>query len=228
MRDLIKRETIEGALTISVLCTILTLPHLWYLCFVGMRKTLKGLEPQFFVVHLWCILVISFLCGAFGLAWSRGCGLGGIVNGERFRRNIPLILIFSFVVGAGSFLISDIHLSTRIPYLYPSSPIFSLMIPLKAAFFNEVIRFGGMALVARLSKSIHLSNIIISIFFLYTGISSLRLVGIDYTLEDWMPWAIGWSLLVNLGMGYMYARIGILSTMVVQFVAGLRLLLFIR
>lgn len=226
MRELIKRETIEGALIIAVICSISSLPYLWYLCFIGMRERLSSIASQVLVSHLWCILVISFLCGAFGLAWGRGCGLVGIVDWPRLKISLPILFLFGFIVGMGSFLLIDRHLSIYAPYLYPSNPIFSITIPFKSAFFGEVIRFGGMALISRLLRNIHLSNLTLSIFFLYLGIRSLRFIDPGFILEWWVVIGLGWGLLVNLAMGYMYARIGILSTILVQFVAGWRFFLF--
>lgn len=226
MQNLLKRETIENAFIISVICTIFTLPHLCYLSFVMIEGRVA---IQILITHLWSILIVSFLCSAFGLAWSRVYGLGGIiVDFERFKRWLPFILLLSFIIGTGSFVVQDIHLSIHLPYLYPKNPLFSLTIPLKAAFFQEVIRFGGMALVCRLTKNLHLSNLIISIFFLYLGTRFISFAGLGLDQHRWLLLAFGWSFIVNLIMGYMYAKLGIVSTMTIQFVASLRFLLFTK
>ncbi|HAV42628.1 TPA: hypothetical protein DCX15_01235 [bacterium] len=229
MRDLISRKTIEGALSIGVVCTLVSLPCIYYHCFVGSRKELLEIFPPrvlpgVMLLHVWQILIVSFMCAAFGLAWSKKYGLRGIGDPKEVKRNLWKFLLVGILVATTSYLLFDRTLSIKAPSLYPSNPLWILSISLKASFFNEIVRFGMMALVARLTRNIHVANIVVSGFLVYIGIRSFRLVGLGFDWDHFSLLCVGYSFIFNLLMGYLYARFGIISTMLIQFLIGLRLL----
>lgn len=231
MRDLIDRKTLENAFSVGVLCTLASLPNLYYLCFIGLRGRLvekfsAEVLPGIMLYHIWGVLVVSFMCAAFGFAWSKKYGLAGLGSFIQFKANVWKLSLVALIFVAVSIFTFDRYFSILMPFFYPSNPLWILSISLKASFFNEVIRFGMMALVVRLTKRIYLSNIIVSVFLVYIGVRSFRLVGSEMEWDYFSMSCLTWSLIFNLSMGYLYARFGIISTMFIQFIVGLRLVLY--
>lgn len=228
MRDLISRRTIENALIAGVACTLASLPNLYYLCFVGLRgKFLERLTPRMLpglmLFHVWGVVIVSFMCAAFGFAWSKKYGLAGLGGFTWLKADLWKLVLIGLIFATVPLFTFDRYFSILMPYFYPSNPLWILSISLKASFFNEVIRFGMMALIVRLAKKIYLSNIIVSLFLVYIGVRSFRLVGLEMEWDYFSMSCLVWSFIFNLSMGYLYARFGIISTMFIQFVISLRL-----
>ncbi|MEW6095346.1 MAG: hypothetical protein AB1567_02290 [bacterium] len=227
MKDLFNREVGGKGLILSEVCVIASLPYLYYMYFIGMREIiLKKFLPKhlpYLVIHdVWYIFIATFLCGVCGFGWSKKYGLCGFGSFLDFKKDWLKLLIIGGVIGILSYQFFDKPFKSIAPYYYPTNPIWALTIPINSAFFIETIRFGMVSLVQRLIKNVHFANFSIAFFFAIVGLKSFIFIGLDF---NWSALAIAcftFTVLLNIVLGYIFIKKGLISTIFVHLVADLK------
>lgn len=229
MKDLFNRESANKGLILSQICVIASLPYYYYMYFIGMREIiLKTFLPKhlpyLMIFDVWYVFIVTFLCGLCGFAWSKKYGLCGFGSFLDFKKHWLKLLIIGGLIGVISYYFFDKPFRSMAPSYYPTNPLWALIIPINSAFFQETIRFGMISLVQRLVKNAHFANCSIAFFFAIVGIKSFIFVGLNF---NWSVLSINcfiFTVLLNIVLGYIFIKKGLISTIFVHLVVNLKFL----
>ena len=172
------------------------------------------------VILVFISLLISAACG---FAWSDGKKVAGFGSVESLKTNLKSVLILGVVLAVGTAFLLDKWLAGGFEKLYPRSPVVSITIPLRAAFYEEIIcRFGILMIVFRLTGSVPASVLLSAVFNAAIGLRSAIFVGFPIGMDWRTAGIVVAKILVSAFFGYFYCRKGLMSTISLRFIMELK------
>lgn len=230
MRDFLKEDVLIKAAKLSLVSTLAIAPSIVdsYFFNPGYRSILleraaESLLPALFARDLILVFIALVISSACGFAWADGKKVIGFETLDRFRKEMKTLLWLGPALAVGTALLLDITLLRHFRGLYPDNPLIALTIPLRAAFFEEVIcRFGILMIVFRLTRSVSAAVVVSALFNTLLGLRSADFVGFPLGL-DWLTGRILISRMVLASFfGYFYCRKGLMSTISLRFIMELK------
>lgn len=230
MKSLFDRKIAEKGLFLSQICVLVSIPHLYYLYFVGMKdivlKHFKAEQlPYLMTIQVWQVFIVTFCCGLCGFAWSERFNLVGFGKWSELKKSWMQLTAIGILIGVISIIFVDKDFKNVAHYYYPSNPLWALSVLLNSAVFIETVRFGMIMIVIRLTRHIHIANIIIAFFLTIVGIKSFVFITVTSTTMT-IVLCLFWTMLFNLIQGYIFIKKGLLCAMFVQGIYGLKYLYF--
>lgn len=173
------------------------------------------------LIRLATLIVLSALVGS---AFSERYRLGGL---GRWPDVVALRLHLAAVpaLGVVSYLAFGRVMAARLPGTFPDEPAWALAYALKGAAFDEVVaRYGLMTVFAGLARPA-IANLLQALFFTATIWKGLGFFGVEASYDGYFLLSVGSAFGLHLYLGAMYARHGLIPTMVLHFSYDLRFLL---
>lgn len=230
MRDFLREDVLMKAARLALVSTLAVAPSIVdsYFFNPGYRSILlerasESLLPALFARDLILVFLSLLISSACGFAWADGRRIIGFETLGSFRKEVKTLLWLGPVLAVGTALLLDITLLRHFRGLYPDNPLVALTIPLRAAFFEEVIcRFGILMIVFRLTRSVGAAIVVSALFNTLLGLRSATFVGFPLGL-DWLTGRILVSRMVLASFfGYFYCRKGLMSTISLRFIMELK------
>jgi hypothetical protein len=230
VRDFLREDVLFKAAKLALVATLAVAPSIVdsYFFNPGYRSILleraaESLLPALFARDLILVFLSLLMSSACGFAWADGKKVIGFETFDRFRKELKTLVWLGPVLAAGTALLLDITLLRHFRGLYPDNPLVSLSIPLRAAFFEEVIcRFGILMIVFRLTRSVTTAVVVSALFNTLLGLRSADFVGFPLGF-DWLTGRILISrMMLASFLGYFYCRKGLMSTISLRFMMELK------
>lgn len=232
MRSLFDKEVAEKGLLLSQICVLISLPHLYYLYFIGMKdivlKTFKTEHlPYLMTIQIWQVFFVTLCCAICGLGWSKKFNLVGFGNLWELKRIWLKLITLGLLLGSISAAFFDTRFKSIAPYYYPANPLWALSILIDSAFFIETIRFGMMMIAFRLIRRLYLSNILTALFLTLVGLKSFSFLPIGVNNLNLISiLAFLFNLVFQLILGYVFIKKGLICALFVHIIYGLKYLYF--
>jgi hypothetical protein len=218
------RITLIQAFSLSVPATLITIPFFYYLLYVVPQNgrpddTSLGL----LFTQLFLLFIVCLLSAIIGFSFSNKLNLKGFGELRELINSLPTIIIVSIILLTFSYLLFDRYFYTISPSSYPDSIIYLITLPLKGALTEEVIlRLCLVTLVIGITKSragaVFLVSVIASLF----SLKYFSYIGIESGLNRLLITQLCLSFIVNLILGYLYVTRGLLSSMMLKALLGLK------
>ncbi len=231
MRDFLREDVLVKALKFAAVCTVAVAPNVvdCYFFNPGYRDAmLKAGAPEsslpfLFARDLMLVFFALVMSAACGFAWSDGEKVAGFGTPEGLRKNLKTLLLLGPALAVATAFLLDKGLIRDFPRLYPKSPIVALSIPLRAAFFEEVIcRFGMLVILFRLLRSVPAAILLSSAFNVALGLKSAIFVGFPLRM-DWLTAEIVVAkLCLAAFFGYFFCKRGLMATIALRFIMDLK------
>jgi len=230
VRDFLREEVLVKALKLAAVCTIAVAPYVLdcYFYNPGYRRVMlaraaEGALPFLFARDLVLVFFALLISSAGGFAWSDGEKVAGFGTVEGLRKELKTILILGVALAVGTALLLDKGLIRNFPRLYPKSRAAALTIPLRAAFFEEVVcRFGMLVIVFRLLRSVPVAILLSAAFDAAVGLKSAIFVNFPLGFDWLTAGVVAAKLSLAAFYGYFFCRKGIMATMGLRFIVELK------
>jgi len=220
------RWVLVKSFALATACTIFTLPYFHYLTFVVLDKvgSSKGLPPNSFLfTQLFLLFVVCLLSAVVGFSFSERFGLPGFGDHKRFFRSVPALLVIGGAVITLSCFLFDRYFFEVSPVSYPKDFLYLMSIPLKDAFTEEVIlRLCMVTLGVGLLKSKRGGVIFVSAVAPLLTIKYFHFMGIEVGLNYLFITQLLLSFVGNLVLGYLFVTHGLLYSMALKFLFGMK------
>lgn len=230
MKDFIREEVFIKASKLAAVSTAAVVPNIidCYFLNPGYRETMltratEAALPFLFAKDVILVFLSLLISGACGFAWSDGKKVAGFGTVERLRRDLKTLLTVGPALAVATAFLLDKGLLGHFPRLYPKSPVIALSIPLRAAFYEEVIcHFGMLVIFFRLLRSVWAAIVLSAAFNAAMGLKSATFVGFPIEL-DWLTAEIvAAKLCLAAFFGYFYCRKGLMATVALRFIMELK------
>ena len=230
MRDFLREDVLIRALKLAAVAAAAVAPNMVDSYFFNpayreiiLAKAAEGSLPLLFTRDLMLVFFSLLISAACGFAWSDGKKVAGFGTLGGFRESLKILLVLGSILAVSTALLLDRGLAGGFPKFYPKSPVIALTIPLRAAFFEEIIcRFGILAIVFRLSGSVPAAILLSSAFNAAMGLESAVFVGFPVGL-DWRTAAImAAKFCLSILFGYFYCKKGPMPTIALRFIMDLK------
>ena len=222
MRDFFQGENFVKAFRLSSICLLLLTPNLAWKYFISyseyVEKTLFHDEvfPRF-LTDLFLIWVAVQISATAGYAWSRRPRLIGMAGWSDVLSNLKLILILGIVISTVEAVFFDFWLLRPLFRMYPRNPFTSFAYVAEEVLF----RFGILAIAFRLTRSISASVLIAAVFNIGAGLRAVYFGDASPPI-GLVSVAVIKSFALSILFGYLYVKKGLLPTMTVRFIIGLK------
>lgn len=230
MRDFLREDVLVKAAKLAVVSTLAVAPNIVdsYFFNPGYRSVLleratESVLPVLFARDLILVFLSLLISSACGFAWSDGRKVIGFGTLEGLRRELKVILWLGPALAVATALVLDMTLLREFRGLYPDSPLVASTIPLRAAFFEEVVcRFGILMIVFRLTQSVPAAVAVSALFNTLLGLRSATFIGFPLGF-DWLTVRILVLRIILAGFfGYFYCRKGLMATISLRFIVELK------
>lgn len=230
VRDFLREDVLVKAAKLAAVATVAVIPSMLdsYFWNPGYREILLSRAPErslplIFGGDVVLVFISLMIAAASGFAWSDGKKVVGFESVEALKRNLKTVLILGVVLAVGTAFLLDKWLVGSFRKLYPQSPVVALTIPLRAAFYEEVIcRFGILAIVFRLTRSVAASVWVSAVFNAAIGLKSAVFVGFPIGVDWRTAGIVAAKILVSAFFGYFYCRKGLMATISLRFIMELK------
>lgn len=230
MRDFLREDVLIKALKLAVIATAAVAPNMLdsYFHNPGYREAMLAWAketslPFLFARDLLLVFFALLVSSACGFAWSDGKKVAGFGTIEGLRKDLGMVVILGIALAVATAFLFDRGLTGDFPKLYPQNPVLVLAIPLRSAFFEEVVcRFGMLVILFRLFRSVPAAIVLSAAFNASIGLKSAVFVGFPVGL-DWLTAIIIVSKLgVASFFGWFFCKKGLMATITLQFIIELK------
>lgn len=209
------------------LCSVLfTLPYFHYLIFSvpNEGRIPKGLNLWgFLFTQLLLVFMVCFLSAIIGFSFSKKLTLPGFGDRARFIRSIPLLLVLGGVMIALSYCLFDRHFVQISPISYPKDIFYLVSLPLKGAFTDEIVlRLGLVTLSVGLLKRKGAGVILVAALAPLLTMKYFHFVRTESAMSSLFITHFSLSFLANLLLGYFFVTYGLLYSMALRFLFGMK------
>ena len=230
MRDFLREDVLLKALKFAALCTLAVTPNMVdsYFYNPGFREVLlaratESSLPFLFVRDLVLVFFSLLMSSASGFAWCDGKKVAGFGTLEGLRKELKTLLLLGPALAVGTAFLLDKGLIRDFPRLYPENPVVALTIPLRAAFFEEVVcRFGMLVILFRLFRSVSVAILLSAAFNAALGFKSAVFVGFPIGLNWLTAQIVVAKLCLAVFFGYFFCKKGLMATIALRFIIDLK------
>jgi len=214
----------SSALAISA--TLFTLPYFHYLIFDVSHEGRfpKGVEPwDLLLSQLFLLLIVCFLSGIVGFSFSKRFDLPGFGDPRRFIPSIPFLVVTGGVMISISYFVFDRHFIEISPHSYPEHVFYLITMPFKEALTDEMIlRLCLVTLCVGLFKRKGLGVFFVSAIAPFFTVKYFRFIGVEFGSHYLFISHLILSFLANLLLGYLFVAHGLLYSMALRFLLGMK------
>ena len=214
------------SLVFAACSTLSAIPYLYHLIFLTPIENpfllSLGLGGSLFS-GLLILITLSLLSAIVGFSYSEKRGLAGFGDKTGFIRYIPLLLLLGANMSALSYLLFDRFFFKISPASYPKDLIFLVSFPFKGAFTEELIlRFSLVTIMVGIFRHKVTGIVIASAIATLFTLKYLQIVGISFRLNYLIVASLLVSFSTNLVLGYLFAYRGLLYSMGLNFLMGIK------
>lgn len=223
------REVLVKSSVMAVAATLLTLPYFHYLIFVVLEASgfPQDLNPWgFLFAQLFLLFIVCLLSAVVGFSFSKRLKLPGFGDPRFVIRSIPLFLILGAIVIALSYFLFDRHFLKISPMSYPKDVLYLISFAFKEVFPEEIIlRLCLVTLSVGLLKSKGAGVGLVSVLAPIFSVKYFHFMGIEVGLDYLFITQYLLSFSANLLLGYLFVTHGLLYSMALKFVFGMKYML---
>ncbi len=223
------RGVLSKSLVLAVASTLFTLPYFHYLISeISYRQRLPQSADSFVILltQLLLLFILTFLSAMVGFSLSNRYNLHGLGDPRALVSSLPLVVAGGAVITVLSYFIFDRSFFEISPASYPSNPLFLLSYPFKRAFTDEIIlRFCLVTIAVGLFKSKSVGVIFVSAFATIATVKYFHFIGLPVGLNAIFLTQLFIGFFVNLLLGYLFVARGLLYSMSLGFIFGMKYLI---
>ncbi len=220
------REVFMYSSGLAVCSTAFALPYFHYLVFVvqGVESYSTALHPwKLLLAQLLLLFILCLLSALIGLSFYKRFELPGFGDPRNFTDSLPLLFALGAVMMALSYFLFDRYFFELSPVSYPKGWLYLISMPFKGAFTEEVIlRLCLVTLCVGFLKNksagIVLASAVASLF----TIKYFHFVGVPFGLNYLSITQMLLSFLANLILAYLFVTRGLIYSMALKFVFGIK------
>lgn len=220
------REVFIKSSALALLSTLFSVPYFHYMLFVvaDQRRFAEGFDPWGFLYgELFVLFLICLLAAMVGFSLSIRLGLPGFGDPGELFRSIPWLLALAFGMIVLSYFLFDRYFFEISPISYPKKSIYLLSLPFKGVFTDEVIlRFCLITLSVGLFKHKGAAVGFVSALASLLTIKYFYFLGIQPGLNYIFLVQLFLSFLSNFLLGYLFVTRGLLYSMTLKFLFGMK------
>ncbi len=225
------RRVLVKSSVMAFLSTIFIIPYFHYLIFVmgeGGGLSLPGTRWGFLFTQLFLVFILCFLSAVIGFSFSTRFDLPRDISLGEIVRKIPLLLLLGGVMITVSYLLFDRYFYEVSPISYPKDLIYLITFPLKGAFADEVIlRLCLVTICVGLLKNRGAAVVVVSAISSLFTIKYFNFVGIEFGLNYLCITQLVLSFAANLVLGYFFVTRGLVYSMILKFLFGMKYILLV-
>jgi hypothetical protein len=222
------RRVMVKSSALAILATLFTLPYFHYLIFSvpDEGRFLKGINPwDLLLTQLFLLFIVCFLSATVGFSFSKRFALPGFGDPRRFIPSIPFLLMVGGGMIGASYLLFDRYFLEVSPVSYPKDALYLISLPLKGAFTDEIIlRLCLVTLGVGLLKRRGAGVILVSALAPLFSMKYFHFIGMESGLNYLFITHFLLSFLANLLLGYLFVAHGLLYSMALRFLFGMKYL----
>lgn len=217
------------SLVLAISSTLCTLPYFHYLIFeISLKQRLsESFNPlNLLLTQLLILFILTLLSAMIGFSFANRYELPVLGDPRGLMASLPLVSGGGALMIIFSYFLFDRYFLKISPVSYPMDPIFLLSYPFKRAFTDEVIlRFCLVTIAVGLLKSKTAGIILVSVFASIVSIKYFLFMGIAVRLNYIFitQFLLGFS--ANLFLGYLFVTRGLLYSMCLGFLFGMKYLI---
>jgi hypothetical protein len=220
------REIINKALMLSILSVLFTVPYFHYLLFEAPRAhTLPTVSNPMtlLMAELLLLFIICFLSSIIGLTFSERVGLEGFGEPLDWLRSLPILFLFGILMTGISYVLFDRQFIRISPVSYPDKWIYVITLPLKGAFTDEIIlRYCLVTLFVGALRRKPAAVALVSAFASVLTVKYFNYVGLGWDSGSVFFVQMILAFAANFLLGWVYVTRGLLQTMTLKFIFGLK------
>ena len=221
------RGVIVKSGVLSVLGAIATIPYFHYLVFaVGVSTPSAGRDGWTLLgLELVLVFILLFLSALIGFSFARRLDLPGIGDVRAWLRGLPLLIGGGLILVAVSYFTFDRYFLMISPTSFPDETAYLLAIPFKGALAGEtILRLGLVTIGVGLTKDKDAGVIVMSAVASLFTVRYFEFIGIPFALDPLFIVHLLFSFLGNLLLGWLFVTRGLIWSMTLTFVLGLKYL----
>ena len=158
-----------------------------------------------------------------GFSFSNRYKLCGLGDPRALVSSLPLVVAGGAVITILSYFFFDRFFFEISPASYPRNPLFLLSYPFKRAFTDEIIlRFCLVTIAVGLFKSKSTGVILVSAFAAVAAVKYFHFIGLPVGLNTIFLTQLFLGFLANLLLGYLFVARGLLFSMSLGFIFGMK------
>lgn len=225
------RDVVYKSLGLSLAAILFTSPYFYYLLAVIPNESEIPLDQNlwtFLIIELVMLFIILFLCSVIGLSFSERYALPGLGDFKKFLKSIPILFVVGAIMIALSFIFFDRFYFQISPQSYPAEFKYLFTLPFKSALTDEIIlRLGLTTIAVGLLRSKGAGVVLVAALTSYFIIKYNHFIGIDIEFDYLFISQLAISFIANLLLGYLFVNYGLLYTMGLKFIFGLKYIVVI-
>jgi hypothetical protein len=214
------------SLALAIASTLFTLPYFHYLISeIPYRQRLpQGADSIIILLtQLLLLFILTFLSAMVGFSFSNRYKLHGLGDPRALVSSLPLVVAGGAVITVLSYYFFDRFFFEISPASYPRNPLFLLSYPFKRAFTDEIIlRFCLVTIAVGLFKSKSAGVILVSAFAAIATIKYFHFIGLPVGLNTIFLTQLIICFLANLLLGYLFVARGLIYSMSLGFIFGMK------
>lgn len=219
-------EVLVKASALAIASVLFTLPYFHYLTFVVLdgAPLPEGLDARNLLrTQLFLLFIVCLLSAMVGFSFSRRFKLPGFGNLKRFVQSLPLLFVLAAIMTALSYFFFDRYFFQVAPISYPGNSLYLMSIPFKGAFTEEIIlRLCLVTLGVGLLHSKGGGVVLVSIVAPFFTIKYFHFLGMEVGLNYLFVVQLILSFAANLLLGYLFVTHGLLHSMALKFMLGMK------
>jgi hypothetical protein len=223
------RGVLSKSLALASASALFTLPYFHYLISeISYRQRLPQNNDAFIILltQLLLLFILTFLSSMVGFSFSNRYKLHGLGDPRALVSTLPLVVAGGAVITALSYFFFDRFFFEISPASYPRAPLFLWTYPFKRAFTDEIIlRFCLVTIAVGLFKSKSAGVILISAFAALATVKYFHFIGLPVGLNTIFLTQLFIGFLANLLLGYLFVARGLLYSMSLGFIFGMKYLI---
>ena len=214
------------SLALAICSILFTLPYFHYLISVvqDAGRFPKVLNPwSLLFTELFLLFILCLLSAMIGFSFSKRFELPGLGDQRCLIRSMPLILALGAIMMALSYFLFDRYFFEISPLSYPKDILYLISFPFKGAFTEEtILRFCLITLSVGLLKSKGAGVVLVSCLGSILTIKYFHFFGIKFGLHYLIITQLLLSFSANLLLGYLFVTRGLLCSMALKFLFGIK------
>lgn len=223
------RGVLAKSLALAIASTLFTLPYFHHLISeVSYRQRFPQSTDSFIILltQLLLLFILTFLSAMVGFSFSSRYKLHGLGDPRALVSSLPLVVAGGAVITVLSYFFFDRFFFEISPASYPRDPLFLLSYPFKRAFTDEIIlRFCLVTIAVGLFKSKSAGVVLVSAFAAIATVKYFHFIGLPVGLNAIFLTQLFIGFLANLLLGYLFVARGLLYSMSLGFIFGMKYLI---
>ena len=223
------RGVLYKSLALAMAATLFTLPY--FHCLISEISFGPHMPPNgdvylILFTQLLLLFILTFLSSMVGYSFSNRYRLHGLGDPRALVSALPLVAAGGAVINVISYFVFDRFFFEISPASYPTDTLFLWSYPFKRAFTDEIIlRFCLITIAVGLFRSKSIAVVIISAFAAIATVKYFHFMGLPVGLNTIFLTQLLIGFLANLLLGYLFVTRGLLYSMSLGFIFGMKYLI---